>query len=72
LKWRCWSAFPNEELLASLLIFRFLYFILPLALAAILLGLRESSLIARSATDLKQSNAQRLGKRGRSDYNQAL
>ena len=40
--------------------------------AAILLGLRESSLIARSATDLKQSNAQRLGKRGRSDYNQAL
>jgi glycosyltransferase 2 family protein len=63
--------FAKEELLASLLIFRFLYFILPLALAAILLGLRESSLIARSATDLKQSNAQRLGKRGRSDYNQA-
>jgi glycosyltransferase 2 family protein len=64
--------FAKEELLASLLIFRFLYFILPLALAAILLGLRESSLIARSATDLKRSNAQRLGKRGRSDYNQAL
>src|SRR5262249_35068930 len=52
--------FAKEALLASLLIFRFLYFILPLALAAILLGLRESSLIARSAADLKQSNAKRL------------
>jgi glycosyltransferase 2 family protein len=64
--------FAKEELLASLLIFRFLYFILPLALGAILLGFRESSLLARSATDLKQGNTQRLGKRGRSDYNQAL
>src|SRR5262249_56612659 len=52
--------FPKEELLASLLIFRFLYFILPLSLAAILLGLRESWLIARSATDLKHSNARQL------------
>ena len=64
--------FAKEELLASLLIFRFLYFILPLALGAILLGFRESSLLARSATDLKQSKAQWLGKRGRSDYNQVL
>jgi len=59
--------FAKEELLASLLIFRFLYFILPLSVAAILLGLRESSLIAGSATDLKERNAGQLRKRGRSD-----
>jgi glycosyltransferase 2 family protein len=33
--------FQKEELLASLLIFRFLYFILPLCCAVLLLGLRE-------------------------------
>ncbi len=33
--------FEKEQLLASLLIFRFLYFILPLCCAALLLGLRE-------------------------------
>src|SRR5262249_5913446 len=64
--------FAKEELLASLLIFRFLYFVLPLSLAAILLGLRESSLIARSATALNRHNTQRLRKRRPSDYNQAL
>jgi glycosyltransferase 2 family protein len=59
--------FAKEELLASLLIFRFLYFILPFSVAAILLGLRESTLIARSATDLNERNARQLRKRGRSD-----
>ena len=33
--------FQKEELLASLLIFRFVYFILPLCCAVLLLGLRE-------------------------------
>ena len=33
--------FPREDLLASLLTFRILYFILPLIVAALLLGLRE-------------------------------
>src|SRR5262249_29439346 len=59
--------FAKEELLASLLIFRFLYFILPLSLAAMLLGLRESSLIASSAADFNERNARQLPKRGRSD-----
>ena len=52
--------FPKEELLASLLIFRFVYFVLPLALAALLLGLRESLLLARSASDLGNRDARRL------------
>jgi glycosyltransferase 2 family protein len=47
--------FPKEELLASLLIFRFLYFILPLCFAALLLGLRELWLMARSATVMSGS-----------------
>jgi glycosyltransferase 2 family protein len=45
--------FQKEGLLASLLIFRVLYFMLPLSLAAILLGARELLLIARSAHFLR-------------------
>jgi uncharacterized membrane protein YbhN (UPF0104 family) len=41
--------FQKEELLASLLIFRFIYFVLPLCCAALLLGLRELWLGTRSA-----------------------
>src|SRR5262249_797302 len=59
--------FAKEELLASLLIFRFLYFILPLSLAAILLGLRESSLIATSSSAFTEGNGGQLPKCGRSD-----
>src|SRR5262249_43596090 len=40
------SQFPKEELLASLLIFRLLYFVLPFVLAVLLLGLRELWLMA--------------------------
>jgi glycosyltransferase 2 family protein len=40
------SQFPKEELLASLLIFRVLYFVLPFVLALLLLGLRELWLMA--------------------------
>ena len=43
--------FPKEELLASLLIFRVLYFVLPVALAALLLGSRECWLALRSADE---------------------
>lgn len=39
--------FQREELLASLLTFRALYFVLPLLLAALSLGLRELRLLAR-------------------------
>jgi uncharacterized membrane protein YbhN (UPF0104 family) len=59
--------FPKEELLASLLIFRFLYFILPLSFAAVLLGLRELRLIAGSAAALGERKARRLRKRAPSD-----
>ena len=59
--------FPKEELLASLLIFRFLYFILPLSFAAVLLGLRELRLIAGSAAALSERKARRLRKRAPSD-----
>jgi uncharacterized membrane protein YbhN (UPF0104 family) len=41
--------FPKEELLASLLIFRFLYFVLPLFLAAPMLGLREAWMVAKGS-----------------------
>jgi glycosyltransferase 2 family protein len=44
--------FPKEELLASLLVFRVLYFIFPLCLAAILLGAREGWITVRAATQL--------------------
>jgi glycosyltransferase 2 family protein len=59
--------FPKEELLASLLIFRFLYFILPLSFAAVLLGVRELRLIAGSAAALGERKARRLRKRAPSD-----
>jgi uncharacterized membrane protein YbhN (UPF0104 family) len=45
------AQFQQEELLASLLIFRFLYFVLPLFCAAVVLGLRELWLVAGSASD---------------------
>jgi hypothetical protein len=64
--------FPKEELLASLLIFRFLYFVLPLALAALLLGLRELRLLASSAGDLGDRNARQLWNVRSSDCARAL
>ncbi len=42
--------FQKEDLLASLLVFRVLYFVLPLLLAALLLGLRELWVAVRRAT----------------------
>ena len=42
--------FPKEEMLASLLVFRVLYFVIPLCLAAILLGAREAWLAIRATT----------------------
>jgi hypothetical protein len=39
--------FRKEELLASLLMFRVLYFLLPVSLAIALLGLRELLLAAK-------------------------
>jgi hypothetical protein len=64
--------FPKEELLASLLIFRFLYFVLPLSLAALLIGLRELWLLARSASDLGDRNRWQLWKMRSSDCTRAL
>jgi uncharacterized membrane protein YbhN (UPF0104 family) len=43
--------FQREELLAALLTFRALYFVLPLLLATLSLGLRELYLLARRAAD---------------------
>src|SRR5262249_9133886 len=63
--------FPKEDLLASLLIFRFLYFVLPLSLAALLLGLRELRLLARSASDLDR-NRWWFWKMRSADYARAL
>jgi len=42
--------FPREEFLAALLTFRVLYFVLPLCLAALSLGLRELRMLAPAAT----------------------
>jgi len=42
--------FPKEELLASLLVFRVLYFVFPLCLAAILLSAREAWTTIKAAT----------------------
>src|SRR6266540_973908 len=64
--------FPKEELLASLLIFRFLYFVLPLSLAALLLGLRELWLLATSASDLGDRNRWQLWKMRSSVCTRAL
>jgi len=47
--------FPKEELLASLLVFRVLYFVIPLCLAAILLGAREAWLAIKAAARLKNA-----------------
>ena len=52
--------FQKEELLASLLMFRVLYFVIPLFVAMLALGLRELGLLARPTT-----TSRRLG--GRSD-----
>jgi glycosyltransferase 2 family protein len=41
--------FPREELLAALLTFRALYFLLPLFLATLSLGVRELRMLARAA-----------------------
>jgi uncharacterized membrane protein YbhN (UPF0104 family) len=46
--------FQKEELLASLLIFRALYFMLPLSIAAVFLGAREVSLMAKTAARREQ------------------
>ena len=62
-------AFPKEELLASLLMFRFLYFIVPLSFAAVLLGLRELRLIAGSAATLGERETPPLQKRAPADCN---
>jgi hypothetical protein len=64
--------FAKEELLASLLLFRFVYFVLPLSLAALLLGLRELLLLARSASDLGDRAAPWLRKTWSSDRTRAL
>jgi len=44
------AQFEREELLAALLTFRALYFVLPLALATLSLGLRELRLLSRPAS----------------------
>lgn len=44
------AQFPREELLAALLTFRALYFVLPLLLATFSLGLRELWMLARPAS----------------------
>ncbi|MBV8286950.1 MAG: UPF0104 family protein [Hyphomicrobiales bacterium] len=54
--------FAKEELLASLLIFRFLYFVLPVSVAALLLGLRELWLLGRTASSLGDRNARQSWK----------
>lgn len=64
--------FPKEELLASLLIFRFLYFVLPLSLAALLLGLRELRLLGRTASSLGDRNARQLWKMRSYDCTRAI
>src|SRR5262249_28507372 len=64
--------FSKEELLASLLIFRFLYFILPLSLAAVLLASRELRLIARSAAELDTADGRQMRKCGRPDCSRPL
>ena len=46
--------FQRENLLVSLLTFRFLYFVLPLVLAALLLGLREVRIVVKRANSYQQ------------------
>ena len=49
--------FQTEALLASLLIFRVLYFVLPFCLAVLLLSAREGLLAARTAADVPSGRA---------------
>jgi len=49
------TQFAKEELLASLLTFRALYFMLPLSIAAVLLSARELTLLAKAAHRRNQS-----------------
>ena len=64
--------FAKEELLASLLIFRFLYFVLPVSLAALLLGMRELWLLGRTASSLGDRNARQLWKMRSNDCTRAI
>jgi len=52
--------FAKEELLASVLLFRVLYFLVPLFLAVALLGARELSTIARSAAGSSNRSERQL------------
>ncbi len=47
--------FPKEDLLAALLTFRILYFVIPVCLAMLVLGLRELRLVARPTTTSQRS-----------------
>jgi len=49
--------FQKEELLATLLTFRILYFMLPLCLAALSLGIREMWMLARAASARRDGDA---------------
>jgi uncharacterized membrane protein YbhN (UPF0104 family) len=64
--------FAKEELLASLLIFRFLYFVLPVSLAALMLGMRELWLLGRTASSLGDRNARQLWKMRSNDCTRAI
>jgi hypothetical protein len=64
--------FAKEELLASLLIFRFLYFMLPVSFAALLLGVRELWLLGRTASSLDDRNARQLWKTRSNDCTRAI
>jgi hypothetical protein len=64
--------FAKEELLASLLIFRFLYFVLPVSFAALLLGLRELWLLSRTASSLGDRDARQSWKTRSYDCTRAI
>jgi glycosyltransferase 2 family protein len=51
------AQFQREDLLAALLTFRALYFVLPLALATLSLGVRELRILARSASARRDGSA---------------
>jgi uncharacterized membrane protein YbhN (UPF0104 family) len=52
------TQYGREELLASLLVFRMLYFILPFALALLVLGIREVWVGAKAASASQDANRQ--------------
>jgi uncharacterized membrane protein YbhN (UPF0104 family) len=56
--------FPKEELVASLLVFRVLYFVIPLCFAVILLSAREAWMKIKAATQLKNPPMRSDGKSG--------